>query len=211
MPALRIAIANQKGGTGKTTLALNLAAGLDRRGSTLVLDADPQGSISQWAGIDGTGDLPEVRRMSDGDLRELADWRMTGHRHIVVDCPPTVDTNRVGRVLAAVDMVLIPIQPSPVDLWASLAIADSVREARTLHPGLRAFVVLNQLDVRNALSRSMHESLAELEFPTLQAAVSRRAAYRNAALEGTSVYRLGARGKAAVQEIEAIIEEISKS
>jgi len=210
MPALRIAITNQKGGTGKTTLALNLAAGLHRRGSTLVLDTDPQGSISQWAGLGDAGDLPEVLHVSGDDVQAHIVKRMPSHRYLVVDCPPTAHGSHVDKVLTNVDMVLVPIQPSPVDLWASIAIADAVRDAKKRNPRLKAFVVLNQLDVRNALSKSMHEALAELEFPTLRAGVSRRAAYRNAAMEGTSVYGLGPRGKAAAQEMEAIIEEISK-
>jgi chromosome partitioning protein len=210
MPALRIAITNQKGGTGKTTLALNLAAGLHRRGSTLVLDTDPQGSISQWANIGDASGLPEVRHVPGDDVQAQIVGQMKMHRYLVIDCPPTIHANHVGKVLANVDMVLVPIQPSPVDLWASLAISDAVRDSKRLNPRLKAFVILNQLDVRNALSRSMHEALAELEFPTLQAGISRRAAYRNAAMEGTSVYELGNRGKVAAQEIEAIIEEISK-
>jgi len=209
MSTLRIAIANQKGGTGKTTLALNLAAGLHRRGSTLVLDTDPQGSISQWANVGDMDGLPEVRHATGDDVRAQIVGQK--HRYLVIDCPPTIHANHVGTVLSNVDMVLIPIQPSPVDLWASVAIADAVRDAKGLNPDLKAFVILNQLDVRNAMSRSMHEALAELEFPTLQSGISRRAAYRNAAMEGTSVYGLGTRGKVAAQEIEAIIEEISKT
>ena len=211
MPALRIAITNQKGGTGKTTLALNLAAGLHRRGSTLVLDTDPQGSISQWASIGDASDLPDVQHVPGDDVEAQIMRQMRVHHYLVVDCPPTIHANYVDKVLTNVDMVLVPIQPSPVDLWASLAIADAVRDSTKQNPRLKAFAVLNQLDVRNTLSRSMHEALAELEFPTLQAGISRRAAYRNAAMEGTSVYGLGTRGKAAVQEIEAIIEEISKT
>jgi chromosome partitioning protein len=114
-------------------------------------------------------------------------------------------------VLSSVDVVLVPIQPSPLDLWASVDIAAAVRDSRQRNPRLKAFVVLNQLDSRNALSRSMHEALAELEFPALRAGLSRRAAYRSAAVEGTSVYGLGHRGKAAAQEVEAIIEELLHS
>jgi chromosome partitioning protein len=212
MPGLRIAVANQKGGTGKTTVALNLAAGLHRRGSTLVLDADPQASISQWAAMrDAAGHLPAVEAVAQDAVPARIARGTRGHRYVVIDCPPTLQTATVGDVLESVDVLLVPIQPSPVDLWASVDITAAVRDARRRNPRLKAFVVLNQLDSRNALSRSMHEALAELEFPTLRAGFARRAAYRSAAVEGTSVYGLGHRGKAAAREVEALIEELLQS
>ena len=212
MPGLRIAVANQKGGTGKTTLALNLAAGLQQRASTLVLDADPPASISQWAAMgDGSGHLPAVQTVSQDDAPACIAQGTRGHRYVVIDCPPTLQTATVGDVLNSVDVLLVPLQPSPVDLWASVDITAAVRNARQRNPRLKAFVVLNQLDSRNALSRFMHEALAELEFPTLRAGLARRAAYRSAAVEGTSVYGLGHRGKAAAREVEALIEELLQS
>ncbi|MBI3433434.1 MAG: ParA family protein [Hydrogenophilales bacterium] len=212
MPGLRIAVANQKGGTGKTTLALNLAAGLQRRGSTLVLDADPQASISQWAAMGGaSGHLPAVHTVSQDDVPARIAQGTHGHRYVVIDCPPTLQTATVGDVLNSVDVLLVPIQPSPVDLWASVDITAAVCSSRQHNPQLKAFVVLNQLDSRNALSRAMHEALAELEFPTLRSGLARRAAYRSAAVEGTSVYGLGHRGKAAAREVEALIEELLQS
>lgn len=212
MPSLRIAVANQKGGTGKTTLALNLATGLQRRGSTLVLDADPQASISQWAAMsDEPGHLPAVQAVAQDDVPARIAQGSREHHYVVIDCPPTLQTATVESVLNNVDVLLVPIQPSPVDLWASVDIATAVRSARRRNTRLKAFVVLNQLDSRNALSRSMHEALAELEFPTLRAGLARRAAYRSAAMEGTSVYGLGHRGKAATREVEALIEELLQS
>ncbi len=210
MVALRIAVASQKGGTGKTTLALNLAAGLQRRGRTLVLDADPQASITQWVTLGGnTGGLPEVTTLLPDTAFSAEIARKSGEcRYLVVDCPPTLQAVNVTDILQNVDVVLVPVQPSPVDLWASVGIVGAVNESRSKNPGLRAYVVLNQLDSRNALSRSMHEALSELEFPTLKAGLARRAAYRSAAMEGTSVYGLGSRGEPAMREIETLIKEI---
>ena len=211
MGALRIAVANQKGGTGKTTLTINLAAGLLRRGSTVVLDADPQGSATHWASIGSEhSGLPAVRPVDEHQVRAGIVRETARCNFVVVDCPPHLQSDCLAQVMGAVDLLLIPVQPSPMDLWASIRMATAVREARIRNARLVACVVLNQLDARNALSNSMHEALAELEFPALRNGLARRAAFRSAALEGTSVYGLGGRGAAARRDIEEIIEEILK-
>lgn len=209
MTALRIAVANQKGGTGKTTLTVNLAAGFLRRGPTVLLDADPQASAGHWARVGGAGsDLPPVQGIDAGEVRASIKRAAGTSHYVLVDCPPHLQSDALRQVMGAVDIVLVPIQPSPLDLWASIDMTTAVQEARAGNPRLRAYMVLNQLDGRNALSRSMHQALAEFEVPTLVHGLARRAAYRSAALEGGSVYGLGGRGANAVQDIEAIINEV---
>ncbi|MEW6118827.1 MAG: ParA family partition ATPase [Pseudomonadota bacterium] len=212
MAALRIALANQKGGTGKTTLAVNLAAGLHRRGATVLLDADPQGSAGQWAQVGvQNGDLPPVRQIAGHAVEAAIDEAARVQRYVLVDCPPHLQSDALRRVMRAVDLVLIPVQPSPLDLWASVDMADAVHAAQKRNPRMRAYLVVNQLDRRNALSGAMHAALAEFGVPALTNGLTRRAAYRSAALEGGSVYALGARGAAAVADVEALITEVLKS
>ncbi|MGD9500310.1 ParA family partition ATPase [Halothiobacillus sp.] len=209
MSSLRLAIVNQKGGTGKTTLSVNLGAGFSQRGTTVLLDADPQESAGHWAKVSGNdGDLPHIEGVVAGEVRERIQHLSDAHRYVLIDCPPHLDSDILRRVLSFVDIVLIPIQPSPLDVWASIGMAGAVQEARVSNPDLRAYMVLNQQDHRNALSRSMHEALADFEIPVLKNGLARRAAFRSAALEGCSVYRLGKRGSSAVNDIEAIIEEV---
>ena len=203
-----IAVVNQKCGTGKTTLALNLAAGLARRGSTHLVDADPQGSISQWVAMaDGNAGLPPVAQAGRDPFATITQLACT-YRYVVVDCPPAIQGDVVAAVMRSVQVILIPVLPSPIDLWASVGMAAAVGESRRLNPGLRAGLVLNQLESRNALSRAMREALAEFDVPILQAGMQRRAAYRSAAVEGVSVYGLGKRAQTAVADMEAIIEEV---
>jgi len=76
---------------------------------------------------------------------------------------------------------------------------------------LRAFLVLNQLEPKSALSAAMHDAIAEFGIPVLETGIRRRAIYRSAALEGVSVYQMGSRGALAAAEIEAIINEVIAS
>ena len=203
-----IAVINQKGGTGKTTLALNLAAGLARRAPTAVIDADPQRSISQWIAMgDDEHALPVATPIGTDPAATIAQLKQR-HRYVVVDCPPTVQGAVIDAVMSAADRVLIPVLPSPLDLWASVEMAALVREAQQKNRALQAWLVLNQVETRNALSRVMQQAVAEFDLPLLQASLQRRAAYRSAAVEGVSVYGLGGRGMQAVADIEAIIEEL---
>ena len=203
-----IAVINQKGGTGKTTLALNLAAGLARRGSTHLIDADPQGSISQWVAMaDGSAGLPPVAQAGRDPFATIAQLAYT-YRYVVVDCPPAIQGDVVAAVMRSVQVILIPVLPSPIDLWAIVGMAAALGGVRRLNPGLRAGLVLNQLESRNALSRAMRDALAEFDVPILQAGMQRRAAYRSAAVEGVSIYGLGKRAQPAVEDMEAIIEEV---
>ncbi len=203
-----IAVINQKGGTGKTTLALNLAAGLVKRGTVHLVDADPQRSVTQWVGMGGgNSGLPGVAQLI-GNPTAILGKLLRNHRYVVVDCAPTVQGETVRTILRLAHIVLIPTLPSPIDLWASVDMAVAVNAAQKDNPGMNAYLVLNQLEARNALSRDMREAVAEFDVPVLAAAMQRRAAYRSAALEGQSVYGMGKRGLLAVEDIEAIIEEI---
>jgi len=209
MSAKVFAISNQKGGTGKTTVTMNFAAGLAKRGRTLVVDTDPQGSALQWAGL-APDERPfpvSVITLAGNLAREINRFR-EDYQYLVIDCPPTVNAEVSQLAMSAADTVLIPVLPSPVDLWASLRIAATLEQAKLMNPKLAAYLLVNQLEPRNALSRAMQNALAEFDIPSLQSCIRRRAIYRTSAIEGNSVFGMGKRGEAAVEEIESIIKEV---
>jgi chromosome partitioning protein len=205
-----IAVVGNKGGAGKTTLSVNLAAGLARRTSIAVVDADPQGSSLQWRYIaDESGHLP-VFEATD-DLSTQAAELQREFDYVVIDCPPSVQAPQTVSVLQLGDLALVPVQPSPVDLWATVHIERAIADAHETNPALRALLVINQLESRTTLSRLIRDALNEISLPVARTALKRRAVYRNSALEGKSVFDMGARGVAAAEEIEQLTEEVMTS
>jgi chromosome partitioning protein len=201
-----IALVSNKGGAGKTTLSMNLAAGLGRREPCVLLDADPQGSSLQWAII---AERPEGSVLSaHEDLAGRLDAQRGDYPFQLIDCPPSIHAPQTRTALGLADIALIPVQPSPVDLWATAHIAQVVEEVRASNPALRAYLVVNQLEARTTLSKLIGSALDELDLPALRTTVQRRAVYRNCVLEGRSVYEMGVRGAPAVAEIEGIINEV---
>ena len=203
-----IALVGNKGGAGKTTLAVNLAAGLARQDSVAVIDADPQGSALQWRAIAGDASAPPVAA-AEADLKRQAFKLLQDYSWVLIDCPPSVHAPQTGAVLGFGDLALIPVQPSPMDLWANVHIEQSIEDAHKVNPSLRTLLVINQLEPRTTLSRLVRDALSEIAFPVADTAVRRRAIYRASALQGKSVFDMGRRGADATAEIDQLIQEVS--
>ena len=204
-----IALVGNKGGAGKTTLTVNLAVGLGRLGRIVILDTDPQGSSAQWRSIADDEMLPPVISATDNVVEQVRGL-VTEYDYLVVDCPPSVQAPQTLSVLQVTDLALIPVQPSPFDLWASIHIEQAVMQARESNPALQGLLVINQLEPRTTLSQLMREALAEIQVPVAQTAIRRRAVYRASALEGRSVYAMGKRGADAAAELDQLIQEVTR-
>lgn len=203
-----IALVGNKGGAGKTTLSINLAMALAGQADTVLVDADPQGSSIQWKVI-GDSRLPVV--VADGTLDEAITSMARQYQHVVVDCPPSVQAPQTHEALQACDVALIPVQPSPVDLWATVHIEQAVEQAKQINSQLSAWLIINQLEPRTMLSRLVLDAVAEIDLPVAQTPIRRRAIYRSSVLEGKSVYDMGRRGADAVSELNQLIREVVPS
>jgi chromosome partitioning protein len=202
-----IAVVGNKGGAGKTTLSINLANGMNRRRSTVLLDADPQLSSLQWREIATRDDLVDVADAVEDVEAAVAQYR-DGYDYVIIDCPPSVQSQQTRQALACSDIALIPVLPSPLDLWASVHVEKELAWARSVNPGIRGLLVVNQLEPRTRLSRLVHDALAEIELPVAGTAIKRRMAYRNAMLQGCSVHDAGAVAASAAEEVNELINEL---
>ncbi|MDE3188299.1 MAG: AAA family ATPase [Acidobacteriota bacterium] len=207
---MKIAILNQKGGVGKTTLAVNLAASLSRAGSrVLLIDADPQGSALDWAAARQSEPLFPVAGLPKPTLHRDLGQLGQGYDYIIIDGPPRVADLARSAIMAA-DLVLIPVQPSPYDVWAADEVVKLLDEARIFKPGLQAAFVVNRKIVNTALGRDVRDALATYSPPALGAAICQRIMFAESAAQGLAVYEVEPDGPAA-SEIEALREEIMQN
>jgi chromosome partitioning protein len=206
-----VALLNQKGGVGKTTLALHLAGAWARQGCRVtVIDADPQGSALDWSeqrAKDGSPRLFGVLGLARDTLHREAPEIARGVDHVVIDGPPRI-AGLMRSALLAADLVLVPAQPSPFDGWASGEMLNLIREARIFRPELVARFVLNRCAARTIIARETGDALAEHDPPVLAARIGQRVAFADAARTGQLVFEVESRG-AAAREITALCAEIA--
>jgi len=201
-----IAIVGNKGGVGKTTLSVNVATGLNNKSRTAVIDADPQRSSLQWRAF-SENDAVSVYEAEE-DLGSQANQLIQDYEQVIIDCPPSVYAPQTHKALVVCHRAVIPVQPSPMDLWATVHILEAIEKARQTNTQLKPLLVINQLEPRTMLSKLVREAVSEIGIPVADAMVRRRAVFRSSALEGKSVYDVGRRGDAAIEEIENLIQEI---
>jgi len=200
-----IAVAQQKGGSGKTMLAAQLAVALAEDASVALLDIDPQGSLSVWGKLRG-GATKAVTKLT---ISSLSGWRLAAeleklkaaHDYVLIDTPPVIDSD-ARRAVRGADLVLIPLNPSPPDLWAAEGTLKLVAEEKR-----RAVLVFNRAPAASRLRKRMEAEIAARGLKLLSVALANRAGYANAFADGLGVTEAGP-GTQAADEIRAVVEAL---
>ena len=199
---------NQKGGVGKTTLAVHTAAAVALSGHKVVLvDADPQASALDWLASRQAEHLFPVVGMPRPVLHRQVSDLAAGFDLVVIDGPPALTDIARSAILAS-DVVLIPVTPSPYDVWAAGDLVRLIDEVRISRPGLSAHFVISRKIVGTAIVEALEVALVKWPtVPVLPAQVSQRVVFAEAAAAGSTALETGRDAKA-VAEIEALRDAV---
>ena len=203
-----IAVLNQKGGSGKTTSATHLVRALQLDGAdVLLVDSDPQGSARDWAAVREDQPLTVVgidRPTIERDIKNIA-----RKDFVVIDGAPQAADLAVSAIKAA-SFVLIPVQPSPYDIWATADLVELVKQRIEVTDGkLQAAFVVSRAIKGTRIGSEVAEALAGYGLPILESRITQRVSYPSTAAAGTTVMDTEPAGDAAA-EVRALAAELKQ-
>jgi chromosome partitioning protein len=202
-----ISLVNQKGGVGKTTTAINLAASLKRNNNRAVLiDADPQGSATQWHAVENNSAFELLHHPEPVNKTEMEELSQN-YDYVVIDAPPAIG-HITKSILAATELAIVPLSPSSLDIWSCWGMLEIVDEVRSNNPDLEIKLLINRKIPGTRVGRDAREAMEIFKLDILETELCQRVAFIDSLTSGVSVMQYAPRSKAA-DEIERLREEIT--
>jgi chromosome partitioning protein len=202
-----LAVLNQKGGTGKTTVAIHVGMAWVRQGArVLLIDADPQGTALDWSEARQMGPALPVLGLPKPTLHREIPALAANYDHVIIDGPPQTEAV-VRSAMMAADLAVIPVQPSGVDVWGARPVVAMLGDALAAHPQLKAVFAVNRKVSKTFLSRAVLEALDVYRMPILSAALTQRVVFAESVGSGRTVFDIDPASVASA-EVTALANEI---
>ena len=181
-----IAVVNQKGGVGKTTISINLAYGISvKRYKVLLVDSDPQGSVKQWQRIAGENAFEVIHYFEQTLYRDIEELSK-GYQYVIIDGPPGKEAV-TKSILTIADLVVIPVRPSILDLWSAGELIEIIKEARKVNPRLTGKLLVSQKSTGTRVGKEARDSLTGYGLDIFNTEITNRIAYAEAMINGQAV------------------------
>lgn len=208
-----ITVCNQKGGSGKTTIAMQLGGTLSLRGKkVLIIDGDEQNSAVEWAALAPTENpfparvvnLWKAGKKIHQEIRKY----MYDHDFIIVDCPPAAESPIAKSALIVSHLALVAFIPGALDMLAATRIRETIDDATILNQNLISLLVINRVELGTKLSQTVINMIPNFGMPVAKTMLHKRVHYGESVLMGCIVHSLKKKAKESIEEIEQLADEI---
>lgn len=213
MPAKIIVVINQKGGSGKTTVTVQLGGTIALRGYSVgIVDGDKQNSCVDWVSMahEGQPFPANVFNLAAADKKIHQELRKyyEHYDYIFVDCPPNADSPLGKSALLVADIAIVPFIPDGLGMASATKIRDTIEDVQTLNESLKGYLLLNRVEANTVSNKKIMDMLPEFNMPQLNTILNKRAHFSETFLYGQTVHYLKNKAKEAIIEIEQLADEV---
>jgi chromosome partitioning protein len=208
-----ITVCNQKGGSGKTTIAMQLGGTLSLRGKkVLIIDGDEQNSAVEWAALAPTENPFPARVVNlwkaGKKIHQEIKKYIEDHDFIIIDCPPAAESPIAKSALIVSHLALVSFIPGALDMLAAVRIRETIEDAMILNQNLISLLVINRVELGTKLSQTVINMIPNFGMPVAKTMLHKRVHYGESVLMGCVVHALKKKAKDAVEEIEQLAGEV---